>query len=627
MIPDHSVSARRVLIAGILLELGVLYLLLRNNSWVYDDNFFLVLAGQEGFTWHWLISTQFQHWDIGMHAAYSLQHAIFFVDYRWGLVVMLGFLGASIYVFERVLSMLVRTRWITIAFALWFGLNVLWLRPLQFWAAGVQYFPYTFFDLLCLYGFLRYYAGGSRRWIVISAGALAAALLFYEKPAYMLIYLALFRVLLMSRDLRPRAVLGEFWRERPIWIAYLAVVAVWGVGYIDSHAYSGSHLGGVSTGQYFAYFRILWLQTLIPALASVRLPASNLDALQILFVVASQIVVLACVAVSVRRKRAAWRAWGFIAFIVLASGALVARSRIIQFGVAIANDPRYLIDFAWLVPLTLCAAFTRGDVLEPTVPDRHARFTLPPVRAVVAVLASASLLAYVGGSIATAAQSQREWAGPQARSWEQHLRSDFARLDRSGTPFVVADNAAPFVIVLPFVSPYNRLSRVLRMYVGPVQVDGPLDGTLMVVASDGTVHRANIEPTAPDGRMGALVGSGQVTFGGGREVGRAGEVCVIADATPVQVQRRLPAPSTVGDAPYYLRLVAKVWQPTSLAVYVDHGVGYPGAPDNSISLHLAHGTSLAWLGPDSPHNVILTIPPRSTVCIGRFDIVTLREAT
>ena len=165
--------------------------MLRNNSWVYDDNFNLVLAGQEGFNWHWLTLPVFEHWDLAVHVAYSFQHRLFFFDYRWALVVMLVVLGASIFLFERMLAMLVGARWISVAFALWFGINVLWIRPLQWWGGGIEYFPYIFFDLLCLYGFLRYQTDGSPRWVAVSAGALAAALLFYEKPAFMLVYLLL----------------------------------------------------------------------------------------------------------------------------------------------------------------------------------------------------------------------------------------------------------------------------------------------------------------------------------------------------------------------------------------------------------------------------------------------------
>jgi hypothetical protein len=365
----RSVSARGLLVVLVPFELLILYVVLRNSSWVYDDNFFLALAGQEGFTWHWLSSVQFEHWDIAEHAVISLQHAIFYFDYRWALIAMLLVLGASAYLLERVLATFVHNRLVTVALALWFALNILWVRPLQWWAAGVQYLPYTFFELLCLYGFLRYHADRAVRWLVISAGALAGGLLFYEKPAYMLLYLALLQILLMCRDLRPRQVLTSFWRDRAIWLAYVVIIAIWAIGYIHSHAYGGS-VGSVTVGQYASYFRILWLQTLVPSLASVTIPGSGLDALQIAFVVVSQLVVAAGLALSLRRKRSAWRAWAFLGVIILANGALVARSRISQFGVEIANDPRYLVEYAWIVPLAVCAAFSRDVVLPSSAAEQ-----------------------------------------------------------------------------------------------------------------------------------------------------------------------------------------------------------------------------------------------------------------
>jgi len=74
--------------------------------------------------------------------------------------------------------------------------------------------------------------------------------------------------------------------------------------------------GPVTLSEYLSYFRIFWLQTLVPSLASVTIPAFKLSTLQIVFVVVSQIAVLSCVVVSVRRKRSAWRAWIFFAVIV-----------------------------------------------------------------------------------------------------------------------------------------------------------------------------------------------------------------------------------------------------------------------------------------------------------------------
>jgi hypothetical protein len=624
----RRLSPRRALAVVTLIELVVLYMVLKESSWAYDDNFFLVLAGQEGFTWHWLMSVKFEHWDIAMNAAYSLQHFIFFFDYRWALVLMLGLLGGSIYLFERVLATIVRNRWVTIAVAAWFGLNILWVRPLQWWAAGVQYFPYTFFDLLCLYAFLRYHADGQRRWIAISGGALAVALLFYEKPAYMLLYLVLLRVLLMSKDLSPRSVLADFWRERAIWLVYLAVILVWGLGYINSNAYS-SH-GGVTVAQYFGFFRILWFQTLVPSLASVTIPASNLNSLQIVFVAISQFVVVAFIVVSLIYRRSSWRAWAFLAIIIFLSGVLVAHSRVQIFGVDIANDPRYLIDYAWLVPLALCAAFVPGGLVRPKKPGASPRSAmssrgrLVPVAPIVTIV----LLAYAGASVATALQVQKNWAGPQAREWEKRVRSGIAALERHGQRPMVADNATPPEIIASWLAPYDRLSRILPLYVGPIQVDGPLDAPLVQIASDGTVHRATVVDAGPARTPLGSAEAHVIHVASGARTAHVGkDLCVIADGSPVSIQRELDLTSGAPAEPYYVDLGYRVWGTTTLPIFVDTGTGYPAVADASISLVPNGNASIAWLGvPGVPRSVELMIPPLTTVCVSQFQIATLRSA-
>lgn len=621
----RSVALGAVLTPLIAFELVVLYAVMRNSSWVFDDNFLLVLAGQEGFTWHWLTSVQFEHWDIGWHVLISLQHRLFFLDYRWALALMLALLGGSVVLLERSLAMIVRNRWVSVGFAAWFGVSLIWARPLQWWAAGSQYFPYTLFDLLCLYGFLRFHAGCGARWIFVSAGALAAALLFYEKPAYMLVYLVLLRVLLMSEDLHPRAVLAGFWNDRWIWASYLLVIAVWGGGYAHAHAYTSS--GGVRFGDYLTYFRILWFQTLAPTLAGVTIPAANLDALQLLFVVLAQFVVASCVVVSLRRRRSAWRAWAFLAIIIVLAGVLVARSRVGIFGVGVGNDPRYLIDYSWLVPLTLCCAFGREKVIAPVAPKSKARLTLPTSGRVL-VLTGATLAVYAIVTLASAVHLERAWAGPQARQWDAHVRSGIASFERSGVHPVVAGNATPFEIMAEFVAPYNRLSRLLPLYVGPIQIDGPLDGPLVRLAEDGTVHAAVLTPASPVGTVSDLIAHRQFGVGpGGRVVHSGSDLCVIADGAPVAVTREVTPIPDKADAPYYVRLQYRVWRAMKLGVSVDTGGGAPAIPDYQIALSPSAHASIAWIGSTPPHSVSLIMPPLSTMCLGRFDLTSIRDRT
>ena len=56
---------------------------------------------------------------------------------------MLALLGGSIYLMERVVSPLFGWRWVALLVAAYFGLSVLFVRPLQWWAGGSQYLPNT----------------------------------------------------------------------------------------------------------------------------------------------------------------------------------------------------------------------------------------------------------------------------------------------------------------------------------------------------------------------------------------------------------------------------------------------------------------------------------------------------
>ncbi len=619
---SRSLSVNLVVALVVAAPLIAFYVLMHNSSWVYDDNFFLVLTGAEGF-WRALSAVRYEHWDLAYNAIIAVQQRLFYLDFRWGLALMLVALGLAVFVFERAISLLVSNRWVSIGAAVWFGFSLLWARPLQWWAAGLQYIPYTLFDLLCLYGFLRYHAGGGTRWLLTSVAALAAALLFYEKPAFMLLYLLLIRVLLMSDELRPRAIVGTLWSERWIWLAYVSVVLLWAVGYEGSgalHAHPGTGLH-----QYVDYFQILWLRALVPSLAGVTIPPGHLDTLQVLFVVVSQVVVVVGIAVALLRRPAGWRAWGLLAFLILVGGVLVARQRVSIFGVDIADDPRYLIDYSWLVPVCLCAAFSRRGRLEPRVPAAGQRLKVrltSPVPAVTVAL----LALYVGGSIASAAALESNWGGPQARTWQENVRASWARLARSRPHPVVAENVTPFVILSPFTAPYNRLSAVLPLYVGPVQVDGPLDGPLVSIDESGHIRPSTFGPEPGAGTLAQMLETKEAAIGASARIVHQGQyTCVIADSTPVEVSRNVPAPEGEPTAAYYVKLAYRAFAATQLPLAaLPPGAG--AAPSN-YAIAVAPGTtsSIAWIGDGPPQRVGLTVPPATTLCISRFEVATVHR--
>jgi hypothetical protein len=115
------ISKRWVTVGIILAELVLLYLLLDGGGWVFDDNLAMILAGRSGLNWSWLTAIFFQHWGIGYHFVYSVLHDLMPIDYRWALIVMLGLLGGSMYLLQRIISLLFGAGWVAVIAAAVYG--------------------------------------------------------------------------------------------------------------------------------------------------------------------------------------------------------------------------------------------------------------------------------------------------------------------------------------------------------------------------------------------------------------------------------------------------------------------------------------------------------------------------
>jgi hypothetical protein len=625
----RTVPMRPVIAGLVLAPLVVAYVVLRNGGWVYDDNLILVLARQQGFTLGWLDRQIFQHWDVGMNATYSALLHLMPLDYRWGLVAMLVVLGVALFTFERILTTLGSRGWITLSLTVWFGFSIVWIRPLQWWASGVQAMPNLAFDLVCFYAVLRCWAGDGDRWIAIACGALVAGLLFYEKPALMPLYLALIRILLMSENLAPRAVGARFWAERKLWLGLLAVDAVWAVGYLHSGAFNSGG-GSVTLGPYVHYFWILWGDTLLPALAGFTLPAAHLDGSQVLAVVTLELAVVALIAISVARKTAAWRAWALIALVVLLDGGLVAHQRIAQFGVGIGNDLRYLLDFPWVVAIAAFYAFSDQRVLVPRTPPRAPRLTLPrPPRARPArvrplgIAAGAVLAVYAAAAVATTAHLQKIWNPTQSRHWEANVIRSLGALSRHG-PLVVADDAVPFQIISYPFAPLNRLSDVLPLYTSGVQVDGLLTGRrLVTIDASGTTRPATVARVlGPQGAV-ALDRAHQLVITGATPAVRGGAVCMSTGARPSTVAHGVSIRPPAPPPPYYVLAAYTTNRAFTSPLLQDVGNGYPPGTAATLSLTPPANASLAWVDAGFPLRFQITVPPHTRLCLKRFDLVTL----
>lgn len=598
--------------------LGVYYLIFRNGSWVLDDNFILVLAHQRGFTLQWLETPVYQHWNPGMNAAFSAVAALFPIDYRWGLLLALIVLGAAILMFERAFSLIVPRRWGLIGLTSWFALSMLWTSPLAWWTFSVQVIPNILFDLVCLYGFLRFQRDGSTRWIALSAGALLLGLLFYEKTAFMLLYLALIRVLLMNVKFRPRALLWAFWLQRWLWLAYLAAVGLWAAAYrqfagspVDTHP---------SLAQYAGYFRLMWAHTLVPAMFGLRLPAAHLTMVQSAGLVAAQVGLAAIVIASAWRSPGALRAWIFFVIAVATTGVTVASSRVRQFGIDIGNDPRYLLDFTWIVPFAVTAAFRGGTITPLTARDASADAIAVSRRPGVWIVAgTVLLLAYAGASIATSMHLESAFPGLQARGWYLGIRESLARYDGSDQHPVIADEESPQEIVPTFNDPYSRLSEVLPLF-AKVQVDGPMDGPLLSVSSIGVMQPARFRAQSTATLTQLLHAGGITSF-----ARSSGPSCYYRASSagggiggPVSATTVAP---TSGPGTEYI--VADYTSPTpfSAELYIDGGGGF--IPLSQIKFAAGTGKTIAWLGYGTLHRYQINFPPSVRLCLRQISVGTL----
>lgn len=186
----------------------------------------------------------------------------------------------------------------------------------------------------------------------------------------------------------------------------------------------------------------MWAQALVPALFGLRVPGSDPSSLQVAVAIVLQIVVVAVVLVSLRRRRRAWRPWLTIVLCVAATAVLVGVRRLADFGPPIGGDPRYLVDFVWLVPLMTCVAFypARRATSTPSPPSLRARRLRIALTGIGVIL----LCGYVATSLVSAVHIQGQWQGHQGREWEQRMETTMAAVRRREPHPIVANDDAPW---------------------------------------------------------------------------------------------------------------------------------------------------------------------------------------
>jgi hypothetical protein len=599
----RPIDGRLVLVAVIVAELAIWYGLVSTGGWAYDDNLSIELAKQSGLTWHWLTSDLFGHVEIAHRLAFSILNHLMPIDYRWALLAMLLALGASMWVLARIVQELTGGVGPAVLAAGYLGLSVLFTRSMEWWSSGLETFPTVLCDLICLWAYLRFLTTPSSRWIAVSAGALAIGLLFYEKPALMVLYLLLIRVLLLSGTPSRRAFISAASGEARIWAALAAVIAGYAILRVALGTSDVASQGASSLGAWLQMYGLMWTKSLVPSMFGMMLPTPHVSTWQLSGGIALQLFVITAVAVSIRRKASAWRAWACLAVCVVANGAIVGVARLGLLGPGAATDGRYLIDFSWLMPLLVCYAFSGCSSFRPRADVAPVKLSI--ARARTPALAAAAACVYVAAAIASITSMQKGWAGRDTRVWEANVESGLAALDRAAARPVIADAATPGAIVGgDTFAPYNYLSYLLPHYNPGAQVDGPLDGPLVMIGVWGTPRPAYVSEV----------------FGA---IGRPSGQCSPAAVRPVRVERAIPARAGATGRAYYLLAEYTTRSKLGLNVFVDHGKGYPPEPDHKLWISPRPASSISWLGDGPPHGIAVDLPFGAGVCLRKLSVVTL----
>jgi hypothetical protein len=604
-----------LVLAGVVIAQAILNWHFASRSFFVADDFVYFEDAMSGrYTPDFLFAIHGGHLSPGSRAlALFLQyHATLDWDFTLGL--FLAAHSISVVLVQRILRLVFGARWWTLAAAFAYGVSIVVQPSLQWFSAGVLILPSTTFGLAAIHAYLCWWRTGRRAWLVWSAVAVTGGLLFYIKALLVPVYLLLIRVFLLEPDRSVRDSVRDAAREWATWLVYAVPVAAAITTYLVQGY--GDSAAGNSLDTIVDYFKTAWTAGFVPALFGVRVPVYGDATFHAVAVWGCQVVLVGAVALSIARRRSAWRPWALLVLVFFLN-AVLAFPRL-QLGPVIGYVLRYFAETAYFAVIVIPFAFARPR--RDGSPEGLGR-----PRAAVVVPTMAALAVYAAFVWASDAAFSRHWPGPASRAWIENVRGDLEAARTDHVEPVLLSGSVP-AGVLPFwvqpnrLPPSNSLAAVLAIFHPGLRFDEPSARTYRV-REDGHLEAVTFR-VAGGGDPRALRARGLLTPSGAVSDVPGQGLCVGGARTGSFEWR--PAKPLRGQS-WYLRATYRTDPGGVPYLGIDRGFGYPGQDDRVLPPRPRGGTSLVGLGAlltgvPTLVRIRVDVPSGHRACFRRFVI-------
>ncbi|MDQ4097246.1 MAG: hypothetical protein M3144_05180, partial [Actinomycetota bacterium] len=581
VVPPEGVARLGMLAGAVLVPIGAIASVTSTSGFVWDDIKNLREAQLRDLTLDYLFEPTSGHFAPGHRLGDWVVQRLFDFNFTGAQVLMLIGFAACLLLFHRILAELFRPGPGPLLITLLFGASVVNVGVVQWWASGLDRVPATFLSFVSILGYLRYYRTRSWGWVALSVASLAAAFMFYVKPVFVPLYLALIRLLLLepTRPVRETAV--ALLREWKVWAVYGVTVAVLGIIYVQTYPTGLNEIPTVSV--FFDYLSLSWFRVVVPNLFGLYIPMLSESSIGRVGVAVGQLALVATIAWSIARTRAAWRAWAFFAVGFVSNIVIVGMTRIGFFSARIiAYTLYYNLEITFLFFLALAAAFlpVRGTVsrVRDVVSSGAARIALG--------VGVATYLAFSWHGSARLSDADI-WIGRRARAYTDNFQRGLEQVRRSGAPFALVDGAVPRDVVPYLLVPYNSASEVFPLIDDGVGFDAA-GRELYDTGTDGRVQPVAFIAEA-GGEVRTLIDEKTLAVVGGMTQLTETGLCV--DSGPLTATVAFTPPSPLEGYELHLNMVFSVRNESVMSLLVDPIGGHPpGRIDfRVVNLHAGPG--------------------------------------